>query len=254
MVFKLLLQGLVGVLLWTGLTQIQASQPNPRELLRQMEAVMRGDASYFEMTMTLQRPRYTREYALKGWEMGQDYSLILITAPARDAGTVFLKRQRDIWNYVPTIDRTIKMPPSMMSQAWMGSDFSNDDLVRDASVIDDYHHRLLREEPVDGRIAWVVELIPKPDTAIVWGRVLMWIDQQTHVQLRIENHDQDGQLASTLVFSDIGELGGRLLPRRMQMTPADRPDQHTLLEYQAADFNPELDERFFTRQNMQRVR
>jgi outer membrane lipoprotein-sorting protein len=123
---------------------------DPREIIRKVEDNMRGDASYSELTMTTERPRYTREISMKSWSLGEDYALILITAPARDKGTAFLKRGNEIWNYVPNIDRTVKMPPSMMAQSWMGSDFSNDDLVRGSSTIDDYTHTLLRSETVDG--------------------------------------------------------------------------------------------------------
>ncbi|MEX1122551.1 MAG: outer membrane lipoprotein-sorting protein, partial [Balneolales bacterium] len=105
------------------------------EIIDRMQDVMRGESSYAEMTMTIERPRYTREVSMRAWAMGEDYSLILVTAPARDQGAVFLNRESEIWNYVPNIDRTIKMPPSMMSQSWMGSDFTNDDLVRESSLI-----------------------------------------------------------------------------------------------------------------------
>lgn len=243
---------LFALLLSSGVNAAQTL--NAREILTRMEATMRGDASYFEMSMSIVRPRYSREVQLKSWSMGDDFSLTLITAPARDQGTVFLKREREIWNYVPNIDRTIKMPPSMMSQSWMGSDFTNDDLVRESSVIDDYEHQILREEIYEDHKVWVLELIPKPDTAIVWGRVRMWISQQHYLQLRIENDDQSNQLANTMELSDIQLMGGRLLPTLMKMTPADKPDHHTLMRYLSVEFDPPLDASFFTRQNMQRVR
>jgi outer membrane lipoprotein-sorting protein len=106
---------------------------------------------------------------MRAWALGEEYSLILVTAPARDRGTTYLKRGNEIWNYVPNIDRTIKMPPSMMSQSWMGSDFTNDDLVRESSTVEDYDHRILSEETYRGRDAWVLELIPKPEAAVVGG-------------------------------------------------------------------------------------
>ena len=215
---------------------------------------MRGDQSYAEMTMTIERPRYEREVSMRAWSLGEDYSLILVTAPARDRGTAFLKRRNEIWNYVPNIDRTIKMPPSMMSQSWMGSDFTNDDLVRESSTVDDYEHQILDEEEVDGRQAWLLELIPKPDTPIVWGKVLIWICQEEYIQLKVENYDQRDELANTMILDNIRELGGRTLPTRMVLTPADRPDQRTILTYQELDFSIDLDESFFTQQNMQRIR
>jgi outer membrane lipoprotein-sorting protein len=236
------------------LIPLTLSAQSATEIIERMEDVMRGESSLAEMTMTIERPRYTREVGMKAWSKGEEYSLILITAPARDEGTVYLKRENEIWNYVPSIDRTIKMPPSMMSQSWMGSDFTNDDLVRESSTIEDYEHRILREEEIDGREAWVLELIPLPETPIVWGKVLMWIDKAHYIQLRVENYDQQNELANLIEFSEITEMDGRTFPAKLTLTPADEPDQRTLMEYQNLEFNININESFFTQQNMRRVR
>jgi len=224
------------------------------DIIERMEEAMRGESSIAEMTMTIERPRYTREISMKAWALGEDYSLILVTAPARDQGTTYLKRNNEIWNYVPNIDRTIKMPPSMMSQSWMGSDFTNDDLVRESSTIEDYEHQILREEEYNGREAWILELIPKPESAIVWGKVLVWVDKEHYIMLREENYDQRDELANTIEFLNIGEMGGRVFPSRMVLTPADKPDHKTILEYQNLQFDLDISESFFTQQNMRRVR
>jgi outer membrane lipoprotein-sorting protein len=219
-----------------------------------MEDVMRGESSYAEMTMTIDRPRYTREISMKAWALGEDFSLILITSPARDEGTTYLKRQNEIWNYVPNIDRTIKMPPSMMSQSWMGSDFTNDDLVRESSTLEDYDHSILREETLDGRDTWVLELIPKPDAAIVWGKVLIWVDKEHYILLKEENYDQNEQVENTIYFSEITEIDNRVFPTKMLLQPADNPDQKTIMKYQTLEFDIDINESFFTQQNMRRVR
>lgn len=224
------------------------------EIVDRMEEVMRGESSYAEMTMTIERPRYTRDISMKAWAVGEDYSLILITAPARDQGTTFLKRNNEIWNYVPNIDRTIKMPPSMMSQSWMGSDFTNDDLVRESSALNDYEHRILKEENYNGRESWVLELIPKPEAPIVWGKVLVWVDKEEYIQLRVENYDQRDEIANTIEFTEIREMGGRTFPARLVLTPADKPDHRTIMEYETLQFDIDIDASFFTQQNMRRVR
>ncbi len=224
------------------------------DIIEQMEQAMRGESSEAEMTMKIERPRYTREISMKAWALGEDYSLILVTAPARDQGTTYLKRHNEIWNYVPNIDRTIKMPPSMMSQSWMGSDFTNDDLVRESSTIEDYEHQILREEEYNGREAWVLELIPKPESSIVWGKVLIWVDKEHYIMLREENYDQRDELANTIEFLNIGEMGDRVFPSKMILIPADKPEQRTILEYKSLEFDVDLGESFFTQQNMRRVR
>lgn len=245
-----------GWILWMAVccTGQLALAQDAGEIIERMEEVMRGESSEAEMTMTIERPRYTRDVSMKAWALGTDYSMILITAPARDQGTTYLKRNNEIWNYVPNIDRTIKMPPSMMSQSWMGSDFTNDDLVRESSMAEDYEHSIYNEEEYEERETWVLELIPRPDTPIVWGKVLMWVDKEHYIQLKVEQYDQRDELVNTIIFSDIGEMGGRIFPAKMTLIPENKPDHKTIMEYKHLEFDVDLNESFFTQQNMRRVR
>ena len=224
------------------------------EILERSEEMMRGDSQYAEMTMRIERPRYNREVSMRSWLKGRDYSLILITAPARDNGTVFLMRENDIWNYDPRIDRTTRLPSSMMAQSWMGSDFTNDDLVRDSDIVDDFEHQIQRTEEYNGYEAYVIELIPKPDTPIVWGKVLIWVSKDDYIQLRIENYDQREQLVNTMELSEIKQFGRRKVPTRIVVKPADKDNERTILTYEKIEFDIDVDESFFSRANMQRVR
>lgn len=233
--------------------QVEAGQ-NPVAIIERMEQAMRGDTSYAEMVMRIERPRYTREVSMRSWLKGRDYSLILITAPARDEGTAYLMRQNDIWNYDPRIDRTTRLPPSMMAQSWMGSDFTNDDLVRDTDPVDDYDHELLRIETYEGRETYVIEMIPKPNTPIVWGKVRMWICTEEYLQLRIENYDQRSELVNIMTLERITWFDGRKIPSRITVVPADKENERTILTYENITFDIEIDEGFFTRANMQRLR
>jgi len=234
-------------------TEVAKSQ-SAAEILERSEEMMRGDSQYAEMTMRIERPRYDREVSMRSWLMGRDYSLILITAPARDNGTVFLMRENDIWNYDPRIDRTTRLPSSMMAQSWMGSDFTNDDLVRDSDIVDDFEHQILRTEEYNGFEAYVIELIPKPDTPIVWGKVLMWISKDDYIHLRIENYDQRDRLVNTMELSEIKQFGHRKVPTRIVVKPADKDNERTVLNYEKIEFDIDVDEAFFSRANMQRVR
>lgn len=224
------------------------------EIIERMEEVMRGDSQYAEMTMRIVRPRYEREVSMRSWLKGRDHSLILITAPARDEGTAFLMRGSDIWNYDPRIDRTTRLPSSMMAQSWMGSDFTNDDLVRDSDLVEDFEHELLRTEEYDDFDTYVIEMIPKPDTPIVWGKVKLWIDVDDYMQLRIENYDQRDRLVNTMKFDQIEQFGDRRVPTRISVVPADKDDERTVLTYQKIEFDIDIDEDFFSRANMQRLR
>jgi outer membrane lipoprotein-sorting protein len=231
-----------------------SGQSDPRTIIKKMEDLMRGQTAQMELTMTIVRPRFTREMSMKSWAIGEDYSLILITAPARDRGTAFLKRQKEIWNYLPTVDRMIKLPPSMMSQSWMGSDFSNDDLVRESSTIDDFTHKILRTESFQGMHCWVIELVPKPNTAVVYSKVLIWVSQEEYFHLKTENFDERGELVSSVTLSEIENIGNRRMPTRMEMVPHDKPGHKTILKYTKGIFDEPMDPSFFSVQNLRNIR
>ncbi len=247
--------GIVLFILLMGNSNTVLYGQNAAEIIEIMDEKMRGDSNYAEMTMTIERPRYTRDVSMRSWSLGNDFSLIVITAPARDQGTAFLKRDSEIWNYVPNIDRTIKMPPSMMSQSWMGSDFTNDDLVRESSTVEDYVHRIVESDAeLEGREAWIIELIPKPETPVVWGKVLIWVDKEEFIQLRVENYDQSDELANHIEFTDLREFDNRMIASKLILIPADKPDQRTIMTYDELQFDIDIDESFFTQQNMRRIR
>lgn len=230
------------------------SGQTPREIIQRMEDHMEGEASYMEMSMTTVRPRYTREVSMRMWSKGDDFSLIFITSPAKDKGIGFLKRKKEIWNYLPSIDRLVKMPPSMMSQSWMGSDFTNDDLVRGSSTLDDYTHRMLPSERIDGIDCFVIELIPKPETAIVYSKVIMWISKDKYLQLKVENFDERMELANSIKQSKVIVLGGRELPSVMEMVPSDKKGNKTVINIRSIDFKPKIGDDFFSVQNLKNLK
>ncbi len=225
-----------------------------KEIIRKTDEKRRGDAATANMTISIVRPTWNRDMDLKTWSKGSEYSLILITSPARDKGTVFLKREKEIWNWLPSIERNVKLPPSMMMQSWMGSDFTNDDLIKESSVVEDYTHKILGDSMIHGRDCWLIELIPKPDAAVVWGRVLNWIDKDEFIELRTEMYDEDGYLVNEVNFLEIKNLGGRMLPAVMEFIPAEKEGHKTVIRYHEVDYNAQLSESFFSLQNMKRVR
>ncbi len=224
------------------------------DIVRKSDEKLRGLSSYSEMKMTIVRPDWTREIQMKSWTKGDDLALMLITAPARDKGAAFLKRGKELWNWQPTIDRTIKLPPSMMLQSWMGSDFTNDDLVKQSSIVEDYTHKIVGEETVEGRLTWKIEMTPKPDAPVVWGKLTLWIDKEEYMQLKGEFYDEDGYLVNSMTGKSIKKLGGKLLPAVLEITPADKPGQKTVVEYLTLNFDQKLEEGYFSVQNMKRVK
>jgi len=226
-----------------------------QSIIRKSEERRRGiESSYSEMTMTIVRPKWTREMSLKSWGKGDDFALLLITAPESEKGAVTLKREKEVWNWLPKIGRTIKLPRSMMSQSWNGSDFTNDDLVREVSLIDDYEHTLLGDSTIQGRKCWKIKLVPHEDVAVVWGKIIMFVDQKDYLQLRVEEYDEDGYLVNLISSSGIKNMGGIPFASHMEIVPVEEEGQKTILEYTSIQFNVDLKDAFFSVQNMKRVR
>ncbi|GAB1453191.1 outer membrane lipoprotein-sorting protein [Draconibacterium sp.] len=235
-------------------TAAMANAQDIKEIVKKADDKFRGKSSEGTMTMIIERPTWSRTVTMKSWSMGNDYSLIYITAPAKEKGQVFLKRESEMWNWVPTIERMIKIPPSMMMQSWMGSDFTNDDLVRESSLVIDYTHKLIGEETIDGYKCYKVELIPLPDAPVVWGKVLMWISKDEFYWLRSEFYDEDDILVNTEILSEIKKMDDRTMPTHLVMIPADKEGNKTTMIYDKIDFDVKIDESFFSQQNMKRIR
>ena len=163
-----------------------------KDIVKNADKKAKGNTSIANITIQTIRPTWTREMTVKAWTKGNDLSFIYILAPAKEKGVVYLKRNKEVWNWIPSIERTIKMPPSMMSQSWMGTDFTNDDLVKEASILEDYNHSFLEDVIVDGRNCYKIQLLPKPKSAVVWGKVIMDIDKKDFMMLYVEYYDEDG--------------------------------------------------------------
>lgn len=232
---------------------LTAMAQDATEIVRRADEKMRGESSRAEITMEIVRPTWKRSISMKAWSLGMNYSLILVTAPARDEGTAYLKRDNEIWNWLPDINRTIKMPPSMMSQSWMGSDFSNNDLVEESSIVTDYNHTLVADSTVSGYEAYKIEMIPKPQAPVVWGKVVSFISKDEYLQLRTEFYDEDMELIKVMEGSDIEEIGGRIIPTTMEMIPLDKEGHKTILHYRNIAFNIDISENYFSIRNMKRV-
>jgi hypothetical protein len=237
-----------------GAAKAGAQTLSALEIVKRADDNRRGKSSYSEITMTIVRPSWTREIGIKAWAKGNDYSLTLITAPARDRGQTFLKRGKDLWNWQPSINRMIKMSSSVMGQSWMGSDFTNDDMVRESSVVNDYSHRLEGTERVREFDCYKLILTPKEDAAVVWGKVITWISTADFVEIKSEFYDEDDELVNTLNSYDVKSYGNRKAASRMEIIPADKPNQKTMMVIEKFDFDIPIDDSFFSQQNMQRVR
>jgi len=206
---------------------------------------MRGKASVATVEMVIHRPDWERRMTIKAWTKGERESLFFITAPPKDNGNGTLKKGREMWIFNPKVNRVIKLPPSMMSQAWMGSDFSNNDLAKSDSLIYDYRHRLIETESVAGKKVYHIESLPKPDAAVVWGMLKLKIREDL-ILLSETFYDEDLKPVKVMTTLEINLLGGKLYPKVWKMQKADTENEYTLLNYRALLFKSGLPDRLFS--------
>lgn len=216
-----------------------------RALVRAALEYYRGTASIAVVSMTIHRPGWERTITMKVWTKGQKNSLFTIIAPPKDKGNGTLKRGLEMWTYNPKVNRVIKLPPSMMSQSWMGSDFSNNDLAKSDSFIEDYTHTLSGMETHDGKKVYVTKSIPKPGAPVIWGMQRLKI-REDFILLAQEFYDEDFELVKAMTGSQVQMLGGKLFPKIWKMQKADVTDEYTLLDYKELTFKEDLPDRLFT--------
>jgi len=227
---------------------------NAFEIVRKADEKMRGNTLQAEMIIRTIRPSWTREMTVKAWTKGSQYSMILIKSPRKDEGIAFLKRQKEVWNWMPVLERIIKLPPSMMSQSWMGTDFTNDDLVKESSVLEDYDHSLLADTIIGDRICYRILLLPKPDAPVVWGKLIVSIDKKDFMELQTKFYDEDGELINVMNGYDIKLMDNRLIPTRIEMVPMDKKNQKTELIYKELLYNRTISDSFFSLQQIKNLR
>ncbi|MFH1809418.1 MAG: outer membrane lipoprotein-sorting protein [Pseudomonadota bacterium] len=229
-----------------------AQEPTIEELLRTQDDATRGASSEGTMTMKVKTARWERALTMKMWSEGTEKTLIRIEAPAKEKGTSTLKVEDNIWNYLPKVDRTIKVPASMMSGAWMGSHFTNDDLVRESRYSEDFTCAFEKKPDGKSQTHWVIACTPKPDAPVVWGKIVMHVRAEDRLADRVDYLDEKGALVRTITFSDFGEVSGRRMAKHMKMVPADKPDEYTEMTYDSIAFDVKLPPSTFTLQALKR--
>tara|TARA_B110000459_G_C16558389_1_gene470300 strand:+ start:736 stop:1494 length:759 start_codon:yes stop_codon:yes gene_type:complete len=226
-----------------------------KEIIKKSEDKIRGgNQAYTEMTIEIIRPKWSREMKLKSWALGADYSMILITGPARDKGSVFLKNQKQVWGYIPKFNRITKLPPAVMSQSWMGTDLTNDDLVRESNKVDDFKYFLKPDTMIDNLSCYQIELIPNEGTNVIWGKIILFIDKVDFITLRNESYDEDNQLVNVLKASVIKIMDGVKMATKMEIIPMEEKGKKTIMTIEKLDTHQSLDATFYSKQNMKRVK
>lgn len=244
---KLFLFSLATLLVASGYTAV-ASDLDLRALIREVEDQYTGISSHSIMTMQVSTEHWQRSLRMEAWSLGRDQFLIRILEPAKERDVATLKNGREVWNYLPKVDRTIKIPPSMMGGAWMGSHITNNDLVKQSHIDQDYEFSMLMETDE----FWRIEGLPKPQAAVVWGKIIYQIGKTDRVPQRIEYYDEAMVKVREILFDQVETIGDRRLPLRMIVQPMDKPGEQTLLEYHQIAFDIPLNEDFFSLRNLKR--
>ena len=225
--------------------------PDVNQVIDYIDDLYRAQSSYSVMRMTVVRKRGTRELEMEAWSKGDDEALIVIRSPAREAGAATLRTEEGLWNYAPRADRLIRIPSGLLSESWMGSHFTNDDLMRETSYLDDYTAEISTEER-EGVTYLKATLTPKPDAPVVYSELVFLITLDDWIPVRTEYYDE-GKLIRAMDFDRIQTIAGKRIPMRMTILPVDEPDERTVVEYLKLELDIPVDDRLFTRQGLRRA-
>ena len=212
---------------------VEGSENEARKIINQMEELYRGESSSVSMIMEVKTPRGSRSIKMSGQTLGKERAIFRILSPKKERGITSLRRDKEMWNFFPKINKVIKIPPSMMMGSWMGSDFTNDDLVQETKLIDEYDLQLKTEEK-----SYLVILTPKEDTVSVWGKIEYLVQREPMLPIKQAFYDDDGEKIRELFYREPKEFDGMLMPSVMQMIPLNKPGHSTTVIYENLEFDP----------------
>ncbi|MDW7772447.1 MAG: outer membrane lipoprotein-sorting protein [Desulfobulbaceae bacterium] len=236
--------------------EIQARETNQEQaqaILEKIDDLWRSTSSTAELKMIVQTENYTRTMIMESWTKGREKSLVRITSPLKERGTVSLKNDKTMYTYLPKTDRVIRLTSGMMMGSWMGSHFTNDDLIKESRLSEDYIPEITFAGERDGSAVIEFDLIPKPEAPVVWGKIAITVRADDYLPVVSRYYDEDLTLARTLEFTDIREMGGRLLPAVLHMTPADKPGEYTELIYLQIEFDVDVSDSLFSIMQLRRM-
>jgi len=227
------------------------SENTSQEILDKIDKMWRGESSTGTYQMKIKTSNWERTLRIKSWTKGLDHTLIKIEYPKKEKGVATLKVQNNLWNYLPKINRVIKVPSSLMMGSWMGSHFTNDDLVKESTLANDYHHLITFQGERDKQEVYEITLRPKEDAAVVWGKIVILVRKDDLMPLYEEFFDEEEKPVRKMTLTDVKMMGGRLLPTRMTVVPYDKPGEFTEVTYGEISFDVELPDPFLSLRNLQ---
>jgi outer membrane lipoprotein-sorting protein len=222
------------------------------EIVQKAEDILKGKSAHGVMEMTITTSDYERTLKMESWWIGNDEALIVIQAPRREAGNKTLKIKNEIWSYLKNTETTIKIPPSMMLQSWNGSDFTNDDLVRESNLSKDYNQKVVAEEKIDNEICWKIELDPKPNAPVVWGKLYYWIRQKDYMPALVQYFDEKGKLIRYIKYSGVKQFGSRAMPSIWTIQNEIEKGHSTTLKVLEMELDVKIPDKIFSFQELER--
>jgi outer membrane lipoprotein-sorting protein len=223
------------------------------EIVKKTDELIRGDTRIVTIEMTIKTQRWTRTMQIKSYENRlEKKSFVEILAPKKDMGNQFLLTDKNMWQYVPKLQQTIKISASMMLESWMGSDFNNDDIVKESSIVNDYEHAIVGNEMIDSEECSKIDLVPKKDAAVVWGKITIYVKNKDYLPIREEYYNEQNKLQKVLTCGNFKKMGNRIIPTTYQMQTMNKKEQYTLMEIKNAEFNVPIDSKLFSLQNLTR--
>jgi len=232
--------------------QDDTARARAKEILRHVDDMWRGSSSHTILTMQVKTSHYTRNIRLEGWSKGKEKTLVRILSPLKEKGTATLKSGNNIYSYLPRTDRTIRLTSGMMMGSWMGSHFTNDDLVKESRMEEDYDPAVTFEGKKHNRDIIEFTLIPKPDAAVVWGKVVLTVLAEGFLPVIEYYYDEDMNITRTMTFSKVKQMADRSIPTVMRIVPADKPNEYTELIYEKLELDIELNDSFFSLAHLKR--
>jgi outer membrane lipoprotein-sorting protein len=223
-----------------------------KKIIEKAEDAIKGkSSSHSIMEMTITTPDYTRTMKMESWSIGDQKALVKVLAPAREANNRTLKLGNEIWMYLRATETTIRIPPSMMLQSWNGSDYTYDDMVRGETLAEDYDITIIGTEKIDNIDCWKLQLIPKPNAPVVWGKIIYWVRKEDNLPSRVEYFDEKGKLMRTMVMSDFKEMGGRKIPAVWTMYNSDKTHS-TEIKMDEATFDMKISSSIFSLKELEK--
>jgi len=222
------------------------------EIVKKSEDLLRGETSQGSFTMTVVTPDYTRKLEMDSWWVGNEKALIVIRSPKREAGNKTLKIGTEMWQFLKNTETTIKIPPSMMLQSWNGSDFTNDDLVRESNLYEDYDLELLGEEIVENENCWKIKMTPDEGVAVVWGNLYYWVRKSDNLPAKVDFYDEKDKYIRSIQYTDYKVLGGRKTPTRHIMVNKVKEGHRTEFIVHDIKFDIVISDRIFSFRELER--